>query len=155
MLLHDARRETRAGPAGELVLLDDQDRALWDAGRIAEGRALVERALRCAAPGRTRSRPRSPPCTTRPRIPAETDWPQIVALYRTLQRMAPSPVVELNRAAAVAMADGPAVGLAMMDGIAASAQLETTRTSMPVGRTCFGGSVGGQRQRPRIVVRLP
>ena len=126
MLLHDARREARVGASGELVLLDDQDRARWDTTRIAEGRALVRGARSPSdVQGRTSSRPRSPRSTTRRPRPADTDWAQIASLYAALQRMAPSPVVELNLAAAVAMADGPAIGLAMMDGIAASGELDT------------------------------
>ena len=126
MLLHDARREARVGAGGELILLDDQDRARWDAARIAEGRAHRRTGARRAhGPGRTSSRRRSPRSTTRRPRPADTDWPQIAALYAALQRMTPSPVVELNLAAAVAMADGPAVGLAMMDGIAASGELDS------------------------------
>jgi RNA polymerase sigma-70 factor (ECF subfamily) len=125
MLLHDARRDARAGPAGELILLDDQDRHLWDAGRIAEGRALVEQAVAARRPGPYQVQAAIASLHDEAGTPAETDWPQIVALYRTLHRMAPSPVVELNLAAAVAMADGPAVGLAMMDGIAASGELES------------------------------
>ena len=124
MLLHDARRDARVGAGGELVLLDDQDRARWDRATIAEGRALVERAVAAAGRGRTSSRRRSRPSTTRrPRRPTPTG-PQIAALYDALQRLTPSPVVELNRAAAVAMADGPAVGLAMMDGLAAAGALD-------------------------------
>jgi RNA polymerase sigma-70 factor (ECF subfamily) len=125
MLLHDARREARVGPAGELVLLDAQDRGRWDADRIAEGRALVERALASRRPGPYQLQAAIAALHDEATIPADTDWPQIVALYVALQRMAPSPVVELNLAAAVAMADGPAVGLAMMDGIAASGELDT------------------------------
>ena len=125
MLLHDARRDARVGPAGELILLDDQDRGLWDAGRIAEGRALVEQAVTARRPGPYQVQAAIASLHDEAGTPAETDWPQIVALYRTLHRMAPSPVVELNLAAAVAMADGPAVGLAMMDGIAASGELES------------------------------
>ena len=100
------------------MLLEDQDRSPWDAGLIAEGRALVERALGTrrfgpyTRPGRHRRRPRR-----RPRPPAATDWRQIAALYDALLAMNPSPVVELNRAVAVAMRDGPAAGLALIDAI--------------------------------------
>ena len=125
MLLHDARREARVGPAGELILLDDQDRSLWDGGRIAEGRALVEGALAERRPGPYQVQAAIAALHDEAATPAHTDWQQIAALYRSLQLMTPSPVVELNLAAAVAMADGPAVGLAMMDGIAASGELET------------------------------
>ena len=125
MLLHDARREARVGAAGELVLLDDQDRSRWDAARIAEGRALVQHALAARRPGPYQVQAAIASLHDEAATPAETDWAQIAALYGTLQRMTPSPVVELNLAAAVAMADGPAVGLAMMDGIAASGELDS------------------------------
>jgi RNA polymerase sigma-70 factor (ECF subfamily) len=125
MLLHDARREARVGTAGELILLGDQDRSRWDAERIAEGRALVARALEARRPGPYQLQAAIAALHDEAATPADTDWAQIAALYDTLQRMTPSPVVELNLAAAVAMADGPAVGLAMMDGIAASGELDS------------------------------
>jgi RNA polymerase sigma-70 factor (ECF subfamily) len=125
MLLHDARRAARVGAAGELILLGDQDRSRWDAARIAEGRALVERALAARRPGPYQLQAAIAALHDEAATSDETDWPQIAALYGSLQRMTPSPVIELNLAAAVAMADGPAVGLAMMDGIAASGELES------------------------------
>ncbi len=125
MLLHDARRDARVGPNGEIVLLDDQDRARWDAARIAEGQAMVETALRERRPGPYQLQAAIAALHDEATTPADTDWAQIASLYGSLQQMAPSPVVELNLAAAVAMADGPAVGLAMMDGIAASGELES------------------------------
>ena len=116
MLLHESRRAARTSADGELVLLDDQDRSLLEPGADRGGAALVERALRLAAASvRTRSRPRSPRSTPRRRAPAETDWAEIVGLYDVLLRADPSPVVELNRAAAVAMRDGPEAGLALID----------------------------------------
>jgi RNA polymerase sigma-70 factor (ECF subfamily) len=124
MLLTDARRDARVGPDGGLVLLDDQDRSRWDASRIAEGRALIAEALAEARPGAYQVQAAIAALHDEAATPAETDWPQIASLYATLQRMSPSPVVELNHAAAVALADGPAVGLAMMDGIAASGDLD-------------------------------
>jgi RNA polymerase sigma-70 factor, ECF subfamily len=113
MLLHDARREARLDAAGELVLLDDQDRSLWDRAWIAEGRRVLDRALRLRRPG---------PYQLQAAIASlhfeeETDWPQIAALYGRLSELAPSPVVELNWAVAVAMAEGPAHGLALIDRI--------------------------------------
>jgi RNA polymerase sigma-70 factor (ECF subfamily) len=117
MLLHDARRAARTSPDGELVLLEEQDRGLWDADQIAAGSALVEQALASRRFG---------PYTLQAAIAAvhceaptaeATDWRQIVALYDVLHRANPSPVVELNRAVAVAMRDGPADGLALIDGI--------------------------------------
>ena len=125
MLLHDARREARVGAAGELILLDDQDRSRWDAARIAEGRQLVAQALVARRPGPYQLQAAIAALHDEAATPGDTDWGQIAALYGALQRMTPSPVVELNLAAAVAMADGPAVGLAMMDGIAASGELDS------------------------------
>jgi RNA polymerase sigma-70 factor (ECF subfamily) len=129
MLLHAARREARVSPAGELILLDDQDRSRWDAERIAEGRALVAGALAEHRPGPYQVQAAIAALHDEAATPAATDWPQIAALYRSLQLMTPSPVVELNLAAAVAMADGPAVGLAMMDGIAASGKMTARITA--------------------------
>ena len=124
MLLHDARREARVGAGGELVLLDDQDRSRWDLQRISEGQALVEHALRMGRPGPYEIQAAIAALHDEAITPAATDWTQIASLYRALGALAPSPVVELNLAVAVAMADGPSVGLAMMDGIAASGELE-------------------------------
>jgi len=124
MLLHDARRDARVGPNGEIVLLDDQDRSRWDTARIGEGRASVEDALGMRRPGPYQVQAAIAALHDEAAVPEDTDWAQIVSLYGTLQRMAPSPVVELNLATAVAMTDGPAVGLAMMDGIAASGELD-------------------------------
>ena len=125
MLLHDARREARVGPEGELILLDDQDRSRWDADRIAEGRALVERALAAGRPGPYQLQAAVAALHDEAATAADTDWAQIAALYAALARMDPSPVVHLNHAVAVAMADRPEVGLAMMDGIAADGTLDT------------------------------
>jgi len=113
MLLHDSRRDARVGADRALVLLDDQDRSLWDAAAIDEGRLVVERALRQGRVG---------PYQLQAAIAAlhtsiDTDWPQIVALYGELEQLVPSPVVSLNRAAAVAMADGPEHGLELIDAI--------------------------------------
>ena len=153
MLLHDARREARVGAGGELVLLEDQDRSRWDRDRIGEGSALVERALRMRRPGPYQIQAAIAALHDEATTPADTDWAGIAALYGSLQRMTPSPVVELNLAAAVAMADGPAVGLAMMDGIAASASSSRTRTCMPPGPTCSAGSAAGPRRTPPTVAR--
>jgi RNA polymerase sigma-70 factor (ECF subfamily) len=117
MLLHDARRAARASPAGELILLDDQDRALWNRDQIAEGLALVERALASRRVGPYGLQAAIAAVHAEATRAADTDWPQIVGLYDVLLRVDPSPVVELNRAAAVAMRDGPASGLALMDAI--------------------------------------
>ena len=125
MLLHDARRDARVGPDGELVLLDEQDRDRWDAGRVEEGRALVVRAIAMARPGPYQLQAAIAAIHDEATEPSATDWPQIVSLYQALLRLDPSPVVELNLAAAVAMADGPATGLAMMDGLLAGGSLAT------------------------------
>jgi RNA polymerase sigma-70 factor (ECF subfamily) len=119
MLLHDARREARVGADGELVLLDDQDRGRWDRGRIEEGAALVERALRMRNPGPYQLQAAIAALHDRADTPDETDWPQIEGLYAELERRVPSPVVALNHAVAVAMVAGPAAGLARIDAIAA------------------------------------
>ena len=117
MLLHESRRPARTSPEGELVLLADQDRALWDRGMIAEGAALVERALRSRRFGPYTLQAAIAAVHAEARAAEATDWPQIVGLYDVLLRADPSPVVELNRAAAVAMRDGPAVGLARVDAL--------------------------------------
>jgi len=124
MLLQESRRAARASPSGDLVLLEDQDRSLWNRELISEGLALVQRALATSPIG---------PYTIQAAIaavhgqapdPGATDWAEIVALYDLLLRANPSPVVELNRAVAVAMRDGPAAGLALMDAILAQGELE-------------------------------
>ena len=113
MLLHDARRAARLDPAGELVLLGDQDRSLWDPARIDEGRRVLDRALPLRRPGPYQLQAAIASLHLEP----ETDWPQIEALYERLGELSPSPVVELNRAVAVAMAEGPERGLALIEAI--------------------------------------
>jgi RNA polymerase sigma-70 factor (ECF subfamily) len=120
LLLTDARRDARVGPDGSLVLLADQDRGRWDASKIAEGEALVVRALRAGRPGPYQLHAAIAACHSA--APA-TDWPQIAALYGELLRHEPTPVIEANRAVAVGMADGPAAGLAILDGIAGHPQV--------------------------------
>ena len=117
MLLHEARRAARTSPTGELVLLDDQDRALWNREQIAEGSALIERALASRRIGPYTLQAAIAGVHAEAMVAAETDWAQIVGLYDVLLRAEPSPVVELNRAAAIAMRDGPAAGLALVDRI--------------------------------------
>ncbi|MGH3382294.1 MAG: RNA polymerase sigma factor [Actinoallomurus sp.] len=124
MLLHDARRATRLDADGELVTLEDQDRARWDSAEIEEGVALLDRALRRRAPGRYQVQAAIAACHATAATAAGTDWPQIAALYGQLARLLPSPVVELNRAVAVGMADGPAAGLALVEELGASGRLE-------------------------------
>ncbi len=127
MLLQESRRAARMDANGELVLLEDQDRSLWDRGQIVEGVRLVERALASRRPG---------PYTIQAAIAAvhaqspradATDWGQIVALYDVLLRAEPSPVIELNRAVAVAMRDGEEAGLALVDGLLGRGELTDYR----------------------------
>lgn len=123
MLIHESRRVARTSPQGELIPLEDQDRSQWNADQIAEGTALVQQAL---------AAPQVGPYTVQAAIAAvhanaptvaATDWDEIVALYDLLLRATPSPIIELNRAVAVAMRDGPEVGLALIDAIVARREL--------------------------------
>jgi RNA polymerase sigma-70 factor, ECF subfamily len=127
MLLQDSRRAARASPAGELIVLEEQNRSLWSRAQIEEGSALVERAL---------SSRRLGPYSLRPAIAAvhcgatragDTDWNEIVQLYDLLRRIEPTPIVELNRAVAVAMRDGPEAGLTLVDGLLAGGELAEYR----------------------------
>jgi RNA polymerase sigma-70 factor (ECF subfamily) len=125
MLLHDARRTSRATAGGEIVLLEEQDRARWDHGQISEGLKLVEDALRM--PGRPQSYAvQAAIAALHARAPnyKDTDWPQIAGLYEVLLRISPSPVIELNHAAAVSMVDGPARALALIDALEARGGLK-------------------------------
>jgi RNA polymerase sigma-70 factor, ECF subfamily len=113
MLLQDSRRDARTGPDGELVLLEDQNRSLWNTARIDEGRRVLDRALRLRAPGPYQVQAAIAALHAEP----QTDWEQIAALYTQLARETGSPIVELNRAVAVAMADGPERGLALLQDL--------------------------------------
>jgi len=117
MLLHESRRAARTGPTGELILLDDQDRARWSRTLIGEGTGLVERALASRRIGPYTLQAAISAVHAAAPTAAATDWAQIVGLYDVLVRADPSPVIELNRAVAVAMRDGPAAGLALIDAI--------------------------------------
>ena len=117
MLLHESRRTARTSPAGEIVLLEDQDRSLWDRGLIAEGTSLVERALGTGRAGQYTIQAAISSVHANAATAADTDWTEIVGLYDVLQGTNPSPIIELNRAVAVAMRDGPAAGLALVDGL--------------------------------------
>ena len=117
MLLHDSRRETRLNAEGELVLLDEQDRTRWDQAKIREGIAVLDEALALKEPGPYQVQAAISALHAEAATPDATDWPQIVALYDTLAAMMPSPVVEVNRAVAVAMARGPREGLALLHRI--------------------------------------
>ena len=123
MLLIDARRDARVGPHGELILVADQDRSRWNRSQIAEGQELVERALRLRRPGPYQLQAAIAALHDEAATVDETDWVEIVGLYDALLRVSPSPVIELNRAVAVAMADGPSAGLELVDLIAAGGEL--------------------------------
>jgi RNA polymerase sigma-70 factor (ECF subfamily) len=123
MLLHHARRATRVDADGVLVRLDAQDRTKWDRAAIEDGLALLDSALRQRKPGPYQVQAAIAACHAGAADPSETDWIEVAALYRELARMAPSPVVELNRAVAVSMADGPAEGLRLVEALEASGAL--------------------------------
>jgi len=115
MLLHDSRRTARTTPDGDIILLEDQDRSLWNRDYIAEGTALIERALATRRFGPYTIQAAISAVHANAPTPEATDWAEIVALYDVLLGMVPTPVVELNRAVAVAMRDGPAAGVALID----------------------------------------
>jgi RNA polymerase sigma-70 factor (ECF subfamily) len=117
MLFHDSRRDARTSPAGELVLLEDQDRTRWDRHKIDEGGRVLERALSLRRPGSYQLQAAIAALHAEATTPAATDWTQIAALYGELARIERSPIVELNRAVAVAMAEGPAHGLDLVERI--------------------------------------
>ena len=123
MLLHESRREARATADGEVVLLDDQDRSLWNREMIAQGVAMVERAMRSRRFGPYTLQAAIAAVHADAASAAETDWSEIVGLYDVLLRADPSPVIELNRAAAVAMRDGPEAGITLIDAILARGEL--------------------------------
>jgi RNA polymerase sigma-70 factor (ECF subfamily) len=162
MLLHESRRPARTSPTGELILLDDQDRSLWSREQIAQGTALVERALASRRIGPYTLQAAIAAVHAEAPAAAATDWGQIVGLYDVLVRAEPSPVVELNRAAAVAMRDGPAAGLALIDAILArgdladyplahSARAELCRRLGKTGdaRASYERALGLTRQEPQ------
>ena len=124
MLLHDARRESRVDGSGDLVLLDAQDRSLWDDARIDEAVAMLERALRRRQPGPYQVQASIAACHATARDAADTDWIEIAGLYAELATFTTSPVVELNRAVAVAMAYGPEAGLVIIDALEESGALK-------------------------------
>ena len=142
MLLHDARRPARVDGDGDLVVLTDQDRSLWDHGEIREGVSLIERALRRSAgmggPGHYQLQAAIAAVHDEAPSADATDWRQIEALYRHLAQAAPSPVVELNWAVAVAMAYGPAAGLARLDTLAAQGSLDANHLLHAARADLFG-----------------
>jgi RNA polymerase sigma-70 factor (ECF subfamily) len=117
LLLTDARRAARVDGAGELVLLEDQDRGRWNGHMISEGESLLENALRAGRPGAYQLHAAIAACHSTAQAAADTDWRQVALLYGELLRYEPTPVVEANRAIAVAMADGPGAGLAILDAV--------------------------------------
>lgn len=123
MLLHDSRRAARLDAAGDLVLLEEQDRGLWDQDQIAEALPLVDEAFR-GAPGPIAAQAAIAALHCRAARAEDTDWPQILRLYDLLQQLQPSPIVSLNRAVAVAMVDGPRPALALIDSLAAAGDLD-------------------------------
>jgi RNA polymerase sigma-70 factor, ECF subfamily len=125
MLLHDARRAGRETAGGDIVLLEEQDRSLWDKRQIEEGLALVEDALRLPGPPQAYA-VQAAIAALHARAPNfdGTDWPQIAGLYEVLLRISPSPVVELNHAAAISMVDGPARALDLIDALQARGGLD-------------------------------
>jgi RNA polymerase sigma-70 factor (ECF subfamily) len=124
MLLHDARRASRVDAAGDLIPLEDQDRTQWDRDAIDEGVAVLDAAIRRGQPGAYQVQAAIAACHATAPEPAATDWAEIAMLYRELSCLVRSPVVELNRAVAVAMADGPEAGLALVDALDASGALD-------------------------------
>jgi RNA polymerase sigma-70 factor (ECF subfamily) len=124
MLLHESRRTARTSPEGDLVLLEDQDRSLWDQALIAEGTTLVEQSLRSQRFGPYTLQAAISGVHASASTPGATDWGEIVGLYDVLVRIEPSPVIDLNRAVAVAMRDGPAAGIALIDDLLARGELE-------------------------------
>ena len=115
MLLHDSHRAARVNAGGDLVLLENQDRSRWDRAEIDEGLALLDRAIALRQPGPYQLQAAISALHAQARTPAETDWPQIAALYEKLVELNPSPVIQLNHAVAIAMAQGPLVGLIVLD----------------------------------------
>jgi RNA polymerase sigma-70 factor (ECF subfamily) len=123
MLLQGSRRSARVDAEGGLLTLEEQDRGLWDGVTIAEGVEILDAAMRFRRPGAYQVQAAIAACHATAADSSSTDWPEIVALYGELSRWAVSPVVELNRAVAVAMAEGPAVGLGLVDALAESGSL--------------------------------
>jgi RNA polymerase sigma-70 factor (ECF subfamily) len=124
MLLQESRRAARTSPSGDLVLLEHQDRSLWNRDYIKEGLALVERALASRRFGPYTLQAAIAAVHAEAASPAATDWSQIVALYDLLLQAEPSPIIELNRAVALAMRDGPGAGLTLIDAILARGDLQ-------------------------------
>ena len=124
MLLHDARRAARVHPNGRWVALDEQDRSLWDQDRLRDGLGRLDRAVRSRRPGEYQLQAAITALQIQAPDPESTDWAQIAELFGALARLNPSPVIELNRAVAVGLADGPAAGLELIEPLLADPALE-------------------------------
>ena len=161
MLLQQSRDAARSSPSGELVLLNDQDRSLWNREQVAEGSALVERALGARRFGPYQIQAAIAAVHANAATPADTDWSEIVGLYEVLQRLVPSPVIELNRAVAVAMRDGPAAGITLIEAILARGELQDYHLAhaaladlcrrvakFPEARVAYQRALGLARQEP-------
>ncbi|MDY0884789.1 RNA polymerase sigma factor [Dongia soli] len=161
MLLQDSRRAARSAPDGELILLEDQDRSLWNRDFIEEGSALVEQALTSRRFGPYTLQAAIAAVHAEAAEPGATDWRQIVGLYDVLLRVTPSPVIELNRAVAVAMRDAPAAGLDLIEAIlargdladyrlayAACADLHRRLGQVPQARAAYQRALDLTRQEP-------
>ena len=152
MLLHDARREARTGPGGALVVLEEQDRSRWDGAQVEEGAMIVERALRMRRAGPYQLQAAIAALHCQARAAADTDWPQIAALYGELLRIQPTPVIALNRAVAVAMAGTPDDGLRLLDDPTLSSALDgyhlyhAVRADL-LRRAGFGADAAGAYRR--------
>jgi RNA polymerase sigma-70 factor (ECF subfamily) len=161
MLLHESRRTARTSPSGDVILLDDQDRSLWDRGHIAEGIQLVRQALSSRQIGSYTIQAAIAAVHAEAPTAAATDWDEIVGLYDALLRADSSPVIELNRAVAVAMRDGPAAGLALVDAILERGDLSDYRLTHATraelcrrlgkhaeARASYGRAIALTRQEP-------
>jgi len=148
MLLQDSRRGARVDACGDLVTLEDQDRARWDGARIAEGKDALQAALHHGRPGPYQLQAAIAACHAGAVRAADTDWPTIARIYGQLARLTPSPVVELNRAVAVGMAKGPGAGLAMLDSLAAAGTLDGYHL-LPAARADLLRRLGRRREAVR------
>ena len=161
MLLHDSRRAARTSPTGELILIEQQDRSRWNKAQIAEGAALVEQSLASRRIGPYSIQAAIAAVHAEAVDPSATDWQQIASLYDVLMHVEPSPVVELNRAAAIAMRDGPTAGLDLIDGILARGGLASYHLAhaargdlcrrlgrMPDAKASYERALGLARQDP-------
>jgi predicted RNA polymerase sigma factor len=159
MLLVDARRPARQDAAGELVALPDQDRSRWDAARVAEGTSLLDGAVAMGRVGEYQLQAAIAAVHDRAPTAGQTDWSQILALYELLERMTGSPVVTLNKAVAAGMADGPAAGLAVLDGVDASLaghhRALAVRAHLLERAGDLGSAEAGYRAAARATTSLP